>query len=239
MSMMILLLVGGSIAEMIGCKRTLIIGQSGIVIGWIIMYFANHFPILIVGRIISGAGVGLSFPISTLLLSDISLIKMRGTLTIMGNLVFYIGFIYSLVIAKMVSLHTLMIMSIIPELVFLAFSWFLPESPIWLMKKGHFEKAQSSLESLRGPDYDISMELEEIKTLIESQDNTSFSQKLRYLNTRKNIIPLTIMSLMFILQVSFNLKRMFDLNKISTFSAFLWPRNYWMVLTRHFQESRS
>ena len=198
---MILLLIGGSIAELIGRKLTLIIGQSGIVIGWIIMYFAKNFPILLLGRIITGAGVGLCFPISTLLLSEVSLIRMRGVLSMMGNLVTYIGFIYSLIIADNFSLHNLMILSVIPLITFLAFSWFLPESPVWLMKKGYMEKARISLISVRGSNYETCLELEEIKALVESQEKSTLRQKLRYLNSRENTIPLLILSLIFLLQV--------------------------------------
>ena len=236
---MILLLIGGSIAEMIGRKPTLIIGQSGIVIGWIIMYFARNFAILLLGRIITGAGVGLCFPISTLLLSEVSLIRMRGMLSMMGNLVTYIGVIYSLIIADNFSLHTLMVLSLIPLITFLVFSWFLPESPVWLMKKGYMEKARISLISVRGSNYDTCLELEEIKSLVESQEKSSLSQKLRYLKSRENIIPLLILSLIFLLQVRilifFNLKYFCILAKINnnffSFTAFLWSRNYWLVFS--------
>ena len=84
---------------------------------------------------------------------------------------------------------------------FLVFSWFLPESPVWLMKKGYMEKARISLISVRGSNYDTCLELEEIKSLVESQEKSSLSQKLRYLKSRENIIPLLILSLIFLLQV--------------------------------------
>ena len=165
----------------------------------------------------------------------------------MGNLVTYIGVIYSLIIADNVSLHTLMILSLIPLITFLAFSWFLPESPVWLMKKGYMEKARISLISVRGSNYDTCLELEEIKSLVESQEKSSLSQKLRYLKSRENIIPLLILSLIFLLQVRilifFNLKYFCILAKINnnffSFTAFLWSRNYWLVFSRHFPKSSS
>ena len=56
------LLVSGSIAELIGRKITLIIGQLFVLFGWIIIYFSNNFLMLLFGRFINGLGVGLCLP---------------------------------------------------------------------------------------------------------------------------------------------------------------------------------
>ena len=56
------LLVSGSIAELIGRKLTLIIGQLFVLFGWIIIYFSNNFLMLLFGRFINGLGVGLCLP---------------------------------------------------------------------------------------------------------------------------------------------------------------------------------
>ena len=85
-SLMPFLLVGGSIAEFIGRKPTLIIGQSIIILGWISVYFANSFPLLLFGRLVGGIGCGLNLPVTTLLLSEIALINMRGILSMMSLL---------------------------------------------------------------------------------------------------------------------------------------------------------
>ena len=53
-STMIFSISGGSIAEWIGRKRTLIIGQICMMSGWIVLYFARKFQIAIIGRFIIG-----------------------------------------------------------------------------------------------------------------------------------------------------------------------------------------
>ena len=198
---MIFMLVGGSIAELIGRKRTLIIGQSCILVGWTTMFLAKRFPILLIGRLIIGAGIGVCLPTSTLQLSEISLIKMRGTLSMMGYLVMNAGAVNSLISAANFSIHTVMILSILPPVVFLLTCYFLPESPVWLMKKGYTEKARLSLLSLRGPDYDMNHELKEIEDLVTTQDDSGWLDKLKKLHSRENAIPFAIISVIFILQV--------------------------------------
>ena len=69
-------------------------------------------------------------------LSEIALIRMRGTFTMMNQLTIYAALIYSVVLSACFSVKILIVMSAIPTIMFLITSYFLPESPMWLMKKG-------------------------------------------------------------------------------------------------------
>ena len=99
-SIMIFSISGGSIAEWIGRKRTLIIGQIIMMSGWIILYFANNFQLALLGRALTGIGVGMTIPVQTLQLSEIALIKMRGSLSMMPYLVKDVCNTLSLIIGK-------------------------------------------------------------------------------------------------------------------------------------------
>ena len=198
---MISMPIGGTLAEMIGRKRTLIIGQLCILIGWAVVYFAKQFLILLLGRFLVGFGIGTSLPVTTLHLSEISLIKMRGTLSMMGYLVMNMGCIYSFTMASQLSLKSLIIVTTIPSILFLVFSVFLPESPVWLMKKGQIENSQKSLLALRGSRYDMNPEIKELEDLVVSQDNTKLIEKVKELKSRNNAIPFLIMTTIMMLQV--------------------------------------
>ena len=200
---MISMPIGGTLAEMIGRKRTLIIGQLCILIGWAVVYFAKQFLILLLGRFLVGFGIGTSLPVTTLHLSEISLIKMRGTLSMMGYLVMNMGCIYSFTMASQLSLKSLIIVTTIPSILFLVFSVFLPESPVWLMKKGQIENSQKSLLALRGSRYDMNPEIKELEDLVVSQDNTKLIEKVKELKSRNNAIPFLIMTTIMMLQVIF------------------------------------
>ena len=54
----------------------------------------------------------------------------------MGYLVMNIGCVFSLVIAANFSLSILILLCCAPSVAFLVISIVLPESPVWLMKKG-------------------------------------------------------------------------------------------------------
>ena len=130
------MLVAGSISELIGRKKTLILGQIFMIIGWVVIYFAQNFLTLLVGRFIIGIGIGIGLPVTTLQLSEMALIKMRGILSMMGYLVMNIGCVFSLIIAANFSLNILILLCCAPSVAFLVVSILLPESPVWLMKKG-------------------------------------------------------------------------------------------------------
>ena len=54
----------------------------------------------------------------------------------MNQLTIYAALIYSVVLSACFSVKILIVMSAIPTIMFLMTSYILPESPMWLMKKG-------------------------------------------------------------------------------------------------------
>ena len=119
----------------------------------------------------------------------------------MNNLTVYAALIYSLVLSATVSLNMVMILSAIPTVAFLVASFFLPESPIWLVKKGQLQKAKLSIIVLRGMEYDYMPEMKELEHLTQNQGNVTFPERIRELRSRKNVVPFLIMALMISLQV--------------------------------------
>ena len=59
----------------------------------------------------------------------------------------------------------------IPTTVFLISSFFLPESPLWLMKKGKTNEAQAAMLKLRGPRYDMQEEINELGLVSLTQES--------------------------------------------------------------------
>ena len=200
---MIALPISGTVVEMIGQKRTLIIGQILILLGWTVVYFAKQFLILLIGRFLMGLGIGTCLPVTILLNSEIALIKMRGTLSMMGSLAMSIGVIYSLLMAATFPLKHLFILSCVPSLIFLMLSAFLPESPVWLMRKGYKDSARKVLMTLRGNRYDINPEIKELENLVavSNHENSKWIEKLEELKSRHNVFPFMIMVVILMIQV--------------------------------------
>ena len=74
---MISILLNGLITEFLGRKRSFILGQTIILMAWVIIYFAPNFAVLITGRSIMGVGIGLIYPIGAIYLAEISLVSCQ------------------------------------------------------------------------------------------------------------------------------------------------------------------
>ena len=111
--------------------------------------------------------------------------------------------VLSLILAANVSLDVLIITSGLPSLSFLSLAFFLPESPVWLMKKGYVEEAKNSLLNLRGIKYEMEVEINELENLVKSQDHSKWTEKLQDLKSRKNVYPFIVMVIIFGLQVMY------------------------------------
>ena len=61
----------------------------------------------------------------------------------------------SLVLGRFCSLNTLIYTYALPGALFLVMSPFLPESPLWLTKRGKDEEAVKALEIIRGREYPV------------------------------------------------------------------------------------
>merc|ERR1712172_82984 len=93
---MISILLNGLITEFLGRKRSFILGQTIILMAWVIIYFAPNFAVLITGRSIMGVGIGLIYPIGAIYLAEISLVRFRGTMAVMNTVTANGAFVYSL-----------------------------------------------------------------------------------------------------------------------------------------------
>ena len=65
-----------------------------------------------------------------------------------------------------------------PSIVFLFLCWLLPESPVWLMRRGREEEARQTLAWLRGEKYDIEPEVEEIREIVAKENKITTTQSV-------------------------------------------------------------
>ena len=131
---MVSTLSSGLVSDNLGRKKALIIGQLLILFGWSLLYFAWNFQMLLTARCIMGIGVGIAYPNICMYLSEISLIRNRGTLSVINTIMTNAAFIYSLLFSAILSLKGLILASALIPILFLMVAYFLPESPLWLVK---------------------------------------------------------------------------------------------------------
>ena len=79
-----------------------------------------------------------------------------------------------------------------PSVIFLLLCWLLPESPVWLMRRGREEEARQTLAWLRGKKYDIEPEVEEIREANAKEENKTTHSIREAVRNRSFLQPLAL-----------------------------------------------
>ena len=134
------------------------------------------------------------------LLSEICLIRYRTPLATLNTSSTNMGWLLGLCIGLVTPIHlhypTLCLFSVI----FLCLCWLLPESPVWLMRRGRESDARLTLTWLRGVKYDIEPEMEELEQIVAQEDNVSGISIFDVLTNQTFLKPLLLCCILFTLQ---------------------------------------
>ncbi|KAK9469578.1 MFS sugar:H+ symporter [Lipomyces arxii] len=136
------------VCETFGRRKSVIFGSIVIVIGIILQTASVNIAMFVVARIILGAGIVPAVTGASQLIAELAYPKERSVLTGLFNESWYAGAI----LAAGVTLGTFAwpsnwswrlpsLLQLLPSMLQLAFIWFVPESPRWLVSKDRTEDA--------------------------------------------------------------------------------------------------
>lgn len=134
-------------------------------------------------------------------LSEISLIRLRGAFGVFNTCTINLATLTSFSLAAIVPFGYFIELSSVPAVLFLALSFFVPESPLWLVKKGKEDEARKALVILRGAKYELEAELEELIILAEEKEDTKLVEDLKYFFSVPVLKPVFLLGGLFFLQV--------------------------------------
>eukprot|EP00252_Welwitschia_mirabilis_P004020 TRINITY_DN1416_c0_g1_i2.p1 TRINITY_DN1416_c0_g1~~TRINITY_DN1416_c0_g1_i2.p1 ORF type:complete len:363 (-),score=40.58 TRINITY_DN1416_c0_g1_i2:931-2019(-) len=159
--------VSGRTADYLGRKGALRVASASFIIGWLIIYTLKNPILLDIGRIFSGCGVGLTSYTVPVYIAEIAPKHLRGGLTNTNQLFITTGTLIVYLVGMIVEWRLLALIGIVPCVILLFGLFFIPESPRWLAKVGREKDFETALQSLRGKNYDISLEATEIRSCVE------------------------------------------------------------------------
>lgn len=172
-------LAAGSLADIIG-RRPTIIGPGCCVFlaGVTIQLAAPNIPGLVVGRLISGLGVGFISSSNILYMSEIAPKGVRGAIVSAYQFAITVGLMLASCVGyatrdlRSSAAYRVPIAMQFPFAIILAIGiYFLPESPRYWVKQGRLDKAAHALAVLRDQAVDsISIE-DELSEIVASQEN--------------------------------------------------------------------
>jgi len=165
-------MTGGILADRFGRRRVIIATATLFVAGAIVTALSPTFTLLIAGRIIVGAAIGVASFTTPLYISEVSPVKIRGRLVSINQVALTSGIVISyLVDYALVDIQGWRWMfgfAAVPAAILAVGMFRLPESPRWLVSKNLIDSARTVLERIRRTK-DVGTELEDIQSSLAVQ----------------------------------------------------------------------
>ena len=167
---------------------------------WLIFCYAHSSWQLFTGLALAGVSGGLlEAPVLTYV-AEVCQPSFRGMLAATGSTCVIFGILLQFIMGTFLNWRRIaMIDAFVPMVSFVAL-FFVPESPHWLIKKGKYEQAKSSLAWLRGwtTKDEIEGEFMELKgQLTDNKDKSTKGLNLKLYRNRSFLHPFMLISLTF------------------------------------------
>jgi sugar porter (SP) family MFS transporter len=163
----VLAITGGSLSDRYGRRKMLLITSVVFIVGALICSAAGSIQILILGRVVVGMGIGLASSVVPLYISEISPANARGWQVSLFQLAITVGilaaYLADYLFTPSAGWRWMLGLAVIPGALLGAGMLFLPETPRFLARHGHFDLARTVLVKIRGTE-DVEKEFQEIKS---------------------------------------------------------------------------
>jgi sugar porter (SP) family MFS transporter len=165
-------IVGGKAADLFGRRRVLLVTAAIFGIGALASAVAPSPTVLIVSRVVLGLAIGLASTNVPVYLSEVAPPHARGWVVSLFQLAVTVGIVVAYLtdyaFAGVEGWRWMLGLAVAPALVFGTGMFFLPETPRWLVRRGHHEVAHRVLVRIRELP-DVNIEIEEIKASLAQQ----------------------------------------------------------------------
>nr|WAS30608.1 facilitated trehalose transporter-like protein [Apocheima cinerarius] len=153
----------GVLAQKVGRRPTILILAIPFMLNWLLTIFANGAGMLIAARFFAGIATGGICVAAPMYIGEIAETSIRGSLGAFFQLFLTVGILFTFVVGGWTHWKTLSIVSAVLPPLLVAVFWWMPETPQYLLSKNKRRDAEKSLRWLRGPDADLSAELEDMQ----------------------------------------------------------------------------
>ena len=172
-------LLSGKLSDIYGRKTMLFVTSIIYAIGAVLSGAATSVLFLQVSRIILGAAMGISSCVVPLYISEISPLNKRGSLVSIFQLMITFGILFSIITNHIIanefdpfSWRRMFYLGTIPAIIFFIGTFFLPETPRYLIMKGKIVEGKTILRKLESD-----KKADEIIEKLKSKNTRSFHIK--------------------------------------------------------------
>ena len=188
-------IIANTLSNRFGRKRGLLLAAAIFLLSSLAMAISNSSTGFIIARFFAGIGVGMASVLSPMFIAEIAPPQMRGRLVALNQMTVVIGIFitnfvnYSLRNHGAEAWRWMVGLGAVPSALFFAGILLLPESPHWLVKNRHIEKANHILCRIGGNNY-ASVTTAAIQRSLQDTTKTGLSSLLN-----KKIMPAVIVGM--------------------------------------------
>jgi len=170
--------LAGPVSERTGRKPLIIVAGITFTVGAILAAAAPTTAVLIIARFVIGLAVGSAALVVPLYLSEIAPTEIRGAVSSLNQLMIVLGillaFIVNAIFASSGDWRVMLGLAAVPSIALLIGTFFVPETPRFLVRRGRSKEAHEVLEEVRsddvGADEDPKSRVREIKEADEREE---------------------------------------------------------------------
>ncbi|XP_068011710.1 solute carrier family 2, facilitated glucose transporter member 6 isoform X2 [Melanerpes formicivorus] len=155
--------------DLLGRKLSIMFSAVPSALGLALLAGAQGFPMLLLGRILTGYAGGVTSASIPVYISEISHPGVRGMLGACPQLMAVLGSLILYALGLVLDWRWLAVAGEVPVLIMIILLCFMPSSPRFLLSQGKEGEALRSLCWLRGRDTDYGREYEQIKDSVRKQ----------------------------------------------------------------------
>ena len=149
--------------DIIGRKKTLMLTEIPLIIGWSMISLSKTSLMLCFGRLLTGIGSGMVGAPARIYTSEVTQPHLRGMLTALSSVGLSLGVLLQYVMGDFLTWPVFSAIScLVPVVAFLGMC-LLPETPNYLVSHEQSQKAVESLAKLRGSSYNLQKEIDQLQ----------------------------------------------------------------------------
>ncbi|KAK8736442.1 hypothetical protein OTU49_005008 [Cherax quadricarinatus] len=195
-----LLLLGACIGALVsswvisqGRRRAVLASAFPRLVGWIMIGAASDVYMMYGGRFLTGVSLGIVTSAAPVYISEIAHSSVRGALSCVVQLGVNIGIFTVALLGTFMEWRGLAIFGAITVVIYFVATLFIPNSPVWLISCGREEDARKTLLELRGNQYCVEYDLQQIISSKANQYNAFSWHDI--ITQRSCVFPLGVVAL--------------------------------------------
>lgn len=170
----------GVLCDKIGRKITMLLLIVVFEIGWVLIILSNSVWMLILGRFMTGMAGGSYCVTVSIYIGEIARKEVRGVLGSLIQFMISCGILFSNVAGAYLSIKSFSLACAVPPILFGIAFFSMPETPVYLLRKGRLEESKSSLRKFLGK-HCVEEEYEDLRTHLKCD----VTEKLSTINVLK------------------------------------------------------